>query len=451
MRKNNDDEIDELGEDYLSSYYYNKNVYNNYNQNYSNNKNDITERPVIKEKQHLPKRRIFLIIIITVIVTTVLMLGTFAVLNTLTTYAIAFELNGATSVKDAPVKCTSNVFGHCYVTLPYATRENGEILGYNYLANGTTVKYKEGEKIELMEDTVLYVISKEDKKLVINSSSVDEVDNSNLSCTLYNKDDSCKVDIPQFNKKGYVNLGYAKEQNGTKAEILPGDTYDINDNTEIYPVYDQFSLGSYGKTSITDVKKTIKLNKGYVDITSSCPDNISDKYIEHIKVIEQKYPYAFRYSKIVLIGRNDFDKVFHSNSNVGGLTLKYPESPTVFMPCDTNDADNYGALFHELMHVFDMKMEYYSGKSFSNNSLLTNIYKKYGPAKNRPLRAYAYANLQEFFAELMTYYYFNHVDTVFNEKGIVDYHQTLPDDIIKSAEYYICVGNNNYDSSKCSI
>ncbi len=469
MKNDYNDSNNELDQDELMSQYYytdqnnyynngynnNNNYYNNHNNNYNNydnynnyyGNNNNYDDDYYEEKKSKPVKKIIIVSFIIIFVITIAVVSTFAVLNLMTSYTISFELNGATKIINEPEKCKSNIFGHCYVTLPSATRENGEIVGYSIVADSKTIAYKEGQEIELTEDTKLYVISKLDRKLTFDTSNIDEIEEQEVSCTTYNKEDSCKVTVPEFNKKGYLNTGYSKEKNNTKVKVYPGETVELKENTNYFPTYEQYDITN--KFTVTNIAKTVKLKKGYVDITNACA-NKSDKIIEYLKVIETRYPFIIYNHKITIMSSDEFHTYYRSNEGVKGITFgDKPNLLSVFIPCDDNTIDIYPVMFHELMHVFDMGSKYFLGKTLSSASEITEIAKKYYKSYNRPLRSYAYTNREEFFAELMTYYYFGYVETTHQLTGSINYRQGIPDDMKKLAEKFICIGENDHDVSKC--
>ena len=449
---------DKFGNSYYKNDYYGRNTNfsntsqsNNYYGKWGIKKNDEninnSENKKIKNTSDT-KSKIILYILIVIVGIVFVVLITFVVLNLLKSYEIAFELNGASIVKDAPTKCHSNIFGHCYVTLPYSNRENGEIIGYSIVSDSKEAQYKEGDKIELIDDTILYVISKSENVVNINTNNIDEVETSSVSCSIYNKEKSCELILPQFNKKGYLNIGYSKEENDINTKVRPGDKIELTESINYYPVYDNYYLKR--KISVSDISKSIKINNGYIDITSSCPSNIADKAVEYIKIIESKYPFIIKGNKITLMSSSEFHKYSYTNSSVKGITFYgvNDKIPSVFISCEENISDIYTVIFHELMHVFDIQGNRILGKYFSSNKDITNAFSQ--SYYNRVLRNYAYSSKEEFFAELLANYYFNYVETAHQSNWIKDYRNTLNDDLKKIAEKYICIGNNNYDTSKCN-
>ena len=85
---------------------------------------------------------------------------------------------------------------------------------------------------------------------------------------------------------------------------------------------------------------------------------------------------------------------------------------------------------------------------------LIDLRNKYANSKTRPLRSYAYSDksntsVPEFFAELITFYYINYIDTT-TDTGSSYKRGNYPDDMKKMAEKYLCIGRNDYDKTKCS-
>ena len=387
-------------------------------------------------------------IIILIVILIVIVIVILVVTNITKSYNIVFDLNGATEIYEAPTECNGNILGKCYVTLPKASKKNGEVLGYGTKKSDTIATYKVGDKIELTEDTTLYVISKSQKKLIIDSSSIDDFEKIDLSCDAYNTEKSCEVTVPKYNKRGYLNKGYSQKNDGSEITLYPGEKYQLEENKEYYPIYDKYQLRQ--TFNVSNISKSVELKKVYVDVTNSCPNAISDKAITSIKKIEEKYPFLFANNKITLLSRLEFGKYTYYGSAVKGLTFgNQYNSVSVFIACEENEMDIYSVIVHELMHVYDAKAKYLFGKNFSDSSDVLAAYNKYKRSYSSVMRSYSFDSQYEFFAELLTYYYFNYVDTTHKFVGLVDYRETLPNDLKLLAEKYLCLGANNYDEKMC--
>ena len=120
----------------------------------------------------------------------------------------------------------------------------------------------------------------------------------------------------------------------------------------------------------------------------------------------------------------------------------------------TEKVDAYLVMVHELAHSFDVEYKAVYNKKYriSESEELKKLYNKYSSVKvNRPLSNYAYSSYGEFFAEMMTFYYANYIDTdykIINER--LFYRNNFPDDMKSFLEKYICLGKNNFDNSKCN-
>ena len=437
-----------------NSYYSNDDYLNQNSKNNSFNNDDyftkseviLSKKKAVSTKKSNKKESFLNKIIIVIVISIVVVLALLVILNLTKSYNITFDLNGATNIYDAPNECTGNIFGNCYVTLPKASRKDGEVIGYGIKKGDTEAIYKVDEKIELTEDTTLYVISKSQKKLVIDSSSIDDLENANVSCNIYNTEKSCEVTVPKYNKKGYLNKGYSEKSDGSEITLYPGEKYQLEEDKEYYPIYEKYRLRTI--FTIGDIVKSVQLKKVYVDVTNSCPSAISDKAIESIRKIEEKYPFLFANNKVTLMSRAEFNRYTYYTSNVKGLTFGEDyNNVSVFIACEENDMDIYGVIVHELMHVYDAKVKSLFGKNLSDSSDILSAFNKY--SRSTIMRSYSYASKYEFFAELLTYYYFNYVDTTHKFAGLVDYRKALPDDLKALAEKYLCLGANNYDEKIC--
>ena len=436
---------------------------NNYNNDFNMNNNyELYNNQVMynnhpKKKSNLIK---WIIVILLIVALGFIVLNLFDIELLTKEYHVTFALNGADEIETMEVKCQSNFNRECQVTLPVAKRNNGEVLGYSRDMNSKEAEYKIGDQLHLTSDMDLYVISKKENKLIIDKSNVDEVRDGKTSCIVYNNEKACEVDIPMFNKKGYEIQGYTKEQ-GNNENLIPfGSTYELNDSITIYPVYEEYPIYE-GETEKVigrrhlNIEKSVYINDTYVDIGYNCNQNVINSLINNIKTIYEKLPFYAYHNKIVVLGEKDYETFADNHSDSAGLTdeLEY-KNPSIVIRCEEYYTTYmYMAVVHELSHALDIRYKNISGHFLNEEKDIANLRNKYANSSNRPLRDYAYTYskgmLFEFFAELMTYYYINYIDTSIPED--MSYRRgNFPDDMKKIAEKYLCIGRNNYDFSKCS-
>lgn len=485
--QNNSYNYSNQGNQYYNNYNSYGNGYNNYNPNYnnyygnmqnnyypgSNYNSRLNENKSVKKNNRLQNiidyfsklnlKKIFMIIIV-VFVLTVIIKVTF---NLVKSYDVKIYLNGASIVEEEVTKCKSDYLGHCYLTLPMAKRYDGEVLGYSRELDSKDAEYQVGQKIEIEEDLSLYVISKKEKKLKIDTSDIDDLSASEeeLTCSTYNTENVCSINVPQFNKRGYENIGYSSSKESKKINFIPGDTY--NGNNALYPVYKKLPTNK-----VYSVKSSFALSDGYVDVESNCDNKVASLFTDYIKAIDKYWPFLFHGQKIVFFGESTFHSYTNSSYGVGGVTYPestYPELAPLIVKCTMPSVETYDVylvIVHELAHSFDMQYQY---KNKKDNNIdkriafeddITEVYNKYKDLKtNRPLSNYAfsgngnryYDTRIEFFAELMAFYYLNFVDTNYKViQGKNFYRGNYPADMKKVAEKYICIGMNNFDKTKCN-
>ncbi len=440
--------------------YYGNMPNNNYQQsNYESKLNNISEE---EKKNRKTKKKFNLgekidvkkIIIILLILAALVLIFVFAK-NLLKSYDVKIYLNGADAVEEE-MKCTSDYLGHCTLTLPSAQRNDGEVLGYSKIVDSRDAEYKIGQTIELEEDTVLFVISKKDNELKIDTSDIDElsVSSDELKCSTYNAENKCSITVPLFNKRGYENMGYSEKKGSDKITVHPGDKY--QGGKTLYPVYVKWP-----NDKVYSVKDSFPLSNAYVDVESGCPADIVDAYTEYVKAIDEKWPFLFHGQKIVFHGEEAFYQFTGFGKTVGGATYTNSSMAPLTVKCimpSSSTYDVYMVFVHELAHSFDMEYEKYFKKRISSESDIKSLYSKYkNYSTNRPLSLYAFVGTGaydatiEFFAELMAYYYLNVVDTEYKLiEGKRYYRGNFPDDMKAVVEKYVCIGMNNFDKSKCS-
>ena len=430
------------------------NGYNDYElkvQNYGNNVND-------KEKNKISFSFTKLIVIIIFLL--IVAFGVYIFLNISKSYDVTIHLNGADEIKEKDITCKSNIIGRCYVSLPIVKRNNGDVLGYSLNKNSTVAEYKVGDKIEITEDTDLYVISKEKYKLVIDKTDIDEVNEEKISCEVYNDNKSCQVNIPMFNKLGNKPLGYALKKNDSNNIIYQGSEYELTDNTNLYPIYRLYTNFN-GNAKIVTNRSIYKYNT-YLEIGNGCSMSDADSLSNNLDRLYNNWPFYAYYGKALFLDDDNFFNLYGMrNSNLSnglqGFTLQYDlNNPVAVVRCNSGQ-DHYLSMVHELSHALDARYKDHFGKYICDEEDVISLYNKYVNGLNRPLRDYAYyeyndgedGKKQEFFAEIMAYYYINYVDSSYNIKYIYK-RGNYPDDMKKVAEKYLCIAKNNFDKSKCN-
>ncbi len=405
------------------------------------------------------------------------------------TYKVTINLNGADKVDEEFVGCKNDQDGKCIVTLPKAYRANAEIIGYDVNSDSHEAKYKENEKLELESNLELYVISKKENILHIVNDNIDYLEKNDLSCTTYNYE-YCNINVPGYNKKGYVNLGLATDKDATVGSYFPGNKIELHDSITLYPVFDdkQFEVINVGKSfqygnTILEVEhlspETNKRLQNILDAYKKAGVNINREYDEpdkeenmeiYTEILEKiKNKASFitnNYSKIFLLS---WDSYFIRNHYVMDGSFNYllhhirsagtygPAWQNVEILCCRSEKVNdgfqpftpYEIVIHELAHVWDNK------SGISENEDIKAMYKKYkddyyrrsitSSGANEKLfgRSNVYKDILEFFAYSYSWYYLKYIDPVDVYKDY-DY----PADLKNVMDKYTCLAKNS-DDYKC--
>ena len=443
--------------------YNNSNInYNEYNiQNDQNTyQNDKVKDKTSKEKIKFGKKNIFSFkfkIILIILIILILVLLNVIERYVFKSYSVIFHLNGADEIESSEMKCTSNLRGECFITLPLVKRYDGEIMGFSKNMNDHDAQYKIGEKIKIDSDMFLSVISKKTNKLVIDKGDIDDIREETISCEAYNND-SCEVSVPMFNKLGYKIDGYTKDKYNKNDIIKFNSKIELNDDVILYPVYDEYQLYNYNGTVHYPIEKSVYLYNTYLDIGYNCDKSNTDLLIKKLNNLYEKYPFYAYNSKLIILDDKEYNSfaTIEKSLYTSGITVinnQITDNPRVVIRCNEN-LYTYIVAIHELSHAFDFRYKSIYGHFMSDENELIELRNKYKNSYNRPLSDYAYSDgnngfVKEFFAELLTFYYINYVDTTTQLEGGY-YRGNFPDDMKKVAEKYLCIGKNNFDKSKCS-
>ncbi len=382
-------------------------------------------------------------------------------------YTITFELNGATYINSKEKTCDFSLKG-CVIELPKAERDGGTVVGYN-LGNGAhEAKYYPGDTVTINSDYKLYVVSYKEITINIDKNNTDYLEKDKVSCIVFNNESSCKIKMPLFNKKGYQLEGYStrKEVSSALKSFFQNQEYEFSENMTLYPNYNTTRGGTNDKFyEVNDVYN--KNNETIMEFGDGVPEDEKNNYKKILDDIYSHWPYYFTGTKITILESSAFGNTWKVSAGVLGVNYskgEYADYP-VSRSLDVRVTPNYGydedyyVLVHELGHSFDhyygyglhhpkeITKDYFShngSQSIGSQSDMQSLYKKYRSMQVRPLRNYAYTNINEFVAESFAYYYLTFVTPT---KGYDA--SKYPDDLKTTVEKYLCIAKNNYDTSKC--
>lgn len=347
------------------------------------------------------------------------------------------DLNGANSINNEPSCITTKRINKCTVKLPNGIRDNGEIIGYDIQNNSKNPKYKVGDEIEITNNNMnLYVISK--KVINLNIKGYDYLEDNNpiRTCELYNKEDSCSIKLPMYYNIGYIN---------TKSYDLNGKLYKYGDTITI--------KNDSILTTKPSQKEKIGLNKDNIsysfDMVNLVYQNTcvnSKELSSYINKIKNIAPYLFYgTTTIEFLNDNTFNQYmkdntnFKNSNNFVGVTTNHK----VDIKCTQTETPTfrYGTIVHELTHSKVFEMNEKLGKStekIAQDLGLYNLFLKYKTSANRPIRSYAYQDINEFIAEGYAYYYLQ------TKEKVTPYTTTeaLPSDLIEGFNKLDCVIKN---------
>lgn len=350
-------------------------------------------------------------------------------------YSVSFNLNGSSSVDQARLICSNTT---CNIMMPNAYRDDGVVLGYSDNKKDTSAKYHIGELVKIKKDTVFYVISYKENKLIIDKNNVDYLEKDILTCKTYNKETSCNVSVPAYNKIGYENKGYSTSASSITGYIYAGNNYRLSKDAKLYPIY---SVTNH--LNPLNIRETLMIKDTFVEIEESCTSSIANRYLEYLNNIKKEMPFLLIGNKVTFIGSDLFSSIW--GSGYAGMNYGPKGLRSVDIRCSSiPNNDYYGTMVHEMAHTWDF---YYATKLNSNitsQNDVINLYNKYLEQDNRPFREYSYSNIYEFFADMVKYYYFKYQ---IQTDGYQDL--TYPEDIKTVLEKYICIAENNYNKNKC--
>ena len=358
---------------------------------------------------------------------------TYAEVNSL---SVRFDLNGADYIERKSANCES--LESCEIILPSATRRNGEVLGYDTSPVSTNPKYKIGDTYQVVENITLYVISSIERKITIDRSKVDYLENSLLSCKAFNKEQSCIVRLPVFNKVGYENRGYSTSDTSIVGFAFPNEKYKISKDVTLYPIY-----RTNNHLVNLKIDKVLFYNDSIIEIENGCGEDVYSQYLDYIKEIQSYAPYLLITNKISFVSDDSFDSIW--GGQYVGMNYGPYSSRSLDVRCSYRIYnDYYGTMVHEMSHSWDFLYGSRMNGNLSSQSDIINLYNKYLVMDNRPFRDYSYSSIYEFLADSMKYYYFKYLVPKNGYREL-----DFPKDIRSTLEKYICIAKNDYNEEGC--
>ena len=350
-------------------------------------------------------------------------------------FILRIEKNGASSIDNNELSCKI-VDGKCNVTLPMATRKDGEVLGYSFNKDNSVAEYKVGDTVTLTENKRIYVISYKKLSMNVVTDSIDYIATPDVSCNAYNKEDSCEVIPGPFNKEGYEVRGYSTSEKSQAGYIWPNTAFELEENLTVYPIWNTYTRGRG-----INVSNSFTQGSMTFDVEEGCPVSIYDDYLDYFKTIEDRASYLVIGTKVTFLTDKTFDEIWGSQyvgMNYGPTDLRMMD-----VRCSTGN-NYYATIVHEMGHTWDFHYKSVLGKEISKQNDIINTFNKYKEMSSRPFRDYSYSDIREFFADMVRYYYLKYTDPIYEYSS-----KTYPDDIKGNLEKYICITNNKYKEDKC--
>ena len=350
-------------------------------------------------------------------------------------FVLRIEKNGASSIDKNELSCKI-VDGKCNVTLPMATRKDGEVLGYSFDKDNSVAEYKVGDTVTLTENKRIYVISYKKLSMNVVTDSIDYIATPDVSCNAYNKEDSCEVIPGPFNKEGYEVRGYSTSAKSQAGYIWPNTAFELEENLTVYPIWNTYTRGRG-----INVSNSFTQGSMTFDVEEGCPVSIYDEYLNYFKTIEDRASYLVIGTKVTFLTDKTFDEIWGSQyvgMNYGPTDLRMMD-----VRCSTGN-NYYATIVHEMGHTWDFHYKSVLGKEISKQNDIINTFNKYKEMSSRPFRDYSYSDIREFFADMVRYYYLKFTDPIYEYSS-----KTYPDDIKGNLEKYICITNNKYKEDKC--
>lgn len=360
---------------------------------------------------------------------------------------INFNSNGADKISSKFETCSYyNSSTKCDITTPSITRDGWNVLGWGTTSNATKVTLQSENLQYVSKSGTYYAVTYKTVRANFHKYSAESLagctntsdDGCYQTCSIYNTNNSCYVKAPYIRSTGNeVQLFAPVKNTNSLSGYVPGLNISIRSDIDLYAI-----VKNYYRKSTFPIIKTNVYGSVPIETTSGCNSSVYNKYYSFYDRFYKIAPYVFTAGKVTIASSNNYNDTWPSSAGMTyGSVVGYRN---VDVLCTTNFNDYYiKTLVHEMVHAWDSYYKARYGVYLSSQSDVVSLYNKYKNASRQPLRDYSYSKIQEFVADMYSWYYFIYLDKQ-SMPDVVKNNTYYPSDMKKVMEKYIKIAKNGY-------
>ena len=296
--------------------------------------------------------------------------------DTMISYVATFNKNGATDIGDFSLICTSYDSLKCKITTPKISF-GGIVLGWSTDPNAKVADVAVNTEIELTNDVTYYAITKKTYTASFYNENLDYLEFLSSSCDVYNKDKSCKIILPSYNKMGHFNSFWSTDKKAStdlsntewrwQYFNQVGHEYELTEDILLYPNFNHFyyhitsgshpNVYEYRNINMVYYKK---IGQTIFEFEDGIPQTVIDTFVNEMKKAYNIFPWLFTSGKVFIMLEDTYSQHSYAYglthqmySSYGGdshfiIDLKYDASGVV-----VKNAIDINAALHELAHAWD--------------------------------------------------------------------------------------------------
>jgi len=267
-------------------------------------------------------------------------------------------------------------------------------LGWSTNKDSKTASVKVSTELSISSNQTYYAITKKNIKITFN------LDVTQRTCVIYNKQEECSVVMPEFNIVGAFNGAWGLNKDNTEAKYRVGTAYSFSSDTNLYasvrhPWGDNPDAVQRKVRNIS-MQKTIKIGSKFIEYDEKIPVASVNNHILFLQNLYQDFPFLFIPGKVFVMD----SKTYYEYSYSYGLTPFFGSYSFVDIQYDANGKIDLNATVHELVHTWDFYYSFRTGKSIHEQEDFKDFYESISTKLGID-------NTTEIFAAMFTNYYWH--------------------------------------------
>ena len=113
---------------------------------------------------------------------------------------------------------------------------------------------------------------------------------------MYNEERGSNVVLPKYNKIGYETKGYSTSNESLVGFAFANDTYEINKDTVMYPIY-----GTSSRHRSLNITKVFNYQDSIIEVERGCTESVYKEYLKYLDDMSKYVPFLLLGNKIAFV------------------------------------------------------------------------------------------------------------------------------------------------------